>query len=388
MPWEETCVMNQRVKFIADYLEGVYQMTELCDSYGISRKTGYKWVDRYEHLGIDGLKDLSRRPHSHPNTTDQWTREQIIQTKLAHQGFGPKKVIDFLRMQYPKHRWPADSTAGEILSRAGLVKARKRRRKVNADSQPFSHCHGPNDVWSVDFKGHFAVGSGQRCYPLTLTDNFSRYLLQVRALRKTGQAQVQPWLEWSFREYGLPDAIRSDNGPPFASLALGGISELSKWWIKLGIKPERIEPGKPQQNGRHERMHRSLGQCTGKASMSSQQRAFNQFVKEFNEQRSHEALQRRTPAQVYYSSGRIFPNRLAPIEYDQGFHVRQVRHNGEIKWQGQLLYISQVLTKEPVGLKQISDAQWEIYYSFYLLGAYDERTGNIQPCQLWHSKKH
>jgi len=258
MPWIETCVMHQRLKFIADYLESRYPLSELCRCYGISRKTGYKWVSRYEADGLDGLKDQSRRPHGHPHTTDARTREQIIQTKLAHQSFWPKKVVDYLRREQPTQAWPADSTVGEILKRAGLVKAKKRRARIGADSQPFKDCHQPNAVWSSDFKGRFALGDGTRCYPLTISDNDSRFILNCRVLTRTRERDVRPWFELSFREYGLPDAMRIDNGPPFASLSLGGVGQLSKWWIKLGIKPERIEPGKPQQNGRHERMHRSL----------------------------------------------------------------------------------------------------------------------------------
>ncbi len=391
MPWKETCVMDQRIKFIADYLENIYEMSGLCRHYGISRKTGYKWILRYEADGLDGLKDQSRRPHSHPYTTDAWTREQVIQVKLAHQSFGPKKVMDYLRREQSQYLWPADSTASEILKQAGLVKAKKRRVKMSADSQPFKDCHQPNAVWSGDFKGHFALGNGVRCYPLTLSDNDSRFILNCRSLQRTRESDVRPWFEWSFREYGLPDAMRTDNGPPFASLSLGGISQLSMWWIKLGIKSERIAPGKPQQNGRHERMHRSLKAAVAnppKYSMRAQQRAFDRFVKEFNEQRSHEALGRKTPAEVYCPSPRRYPDRLAEVMYDEAYQVRRVRHNGEIKWQGQLLYISQVLAKEPIGLKQVDEVRWEIYFSTHLLGIYDACKKKIMPCKQWHSKKH
>lgn len=390
MPWKETCVMDEKVKFIADYLDERYMMSELCQYYGISRKTGYKWLERYETDGVEGLKERSRRPHHHPQTTDAWIREQIIQTKLAHQSFGPKKVMDYLRREQPQSRWPADSTAGEILKGAGLVREKKRRTRISAHSQPFKDCHHPNAVWSSDFKGHFALGNRQRCYPLTVSDNDSRFILQCRGLTRTRQRDVRPWYEWIFREYGLPDAMRIDNGPPFASMALGGISELSKWWIQLGIAPERIKPGNPQQNGRHERMHRSLKAAVAsppKYNMRAQQQAFNRFVKEFNEQRSHEALDRKTPSQVYQPSMRVYPKRLTPVEYDQGIQVRHARHNGEIKWQGQLLYISHVLAKEPIGLKQVNEECWEIYFSFYLLGFYDERKKKVMPCRHWHGKK-
>lgn len=391
MSWKETCVMEQRLKFIVDYLDELYDMSELCRDYGISRKTGYKWVSRYETYGLEGLKDLSRRPYGHPDTTHPWTCDQIIQTKLAHQSFGPKKVMDLLRREQPEHRWPADSTAGEILKRAGLVKKKRRRNKMNADSHPFKDCQHPNAVWSSDFKGHFALGNRERCYPLTISDNDSRFIFNCQGLARTRESDVRPWFEWSFREYGLPDAMRIDNGPPFASLSLGGISQLSKWWIRLGIKPERIEPGKPQQNGRHERMHRSLKAAVAsppKYSMGAQQRAFDHFVTEFNEQRSHEALGRKTPSQVYRASLRRYPEKLPVVQYDEGYDVRQVRQNGEIKWQGNFLYLSQVLAKEPIALKQVTESQWEIYFSFYLLGIYDECKKKILPCKRWHGKKH
>lgn len=389
MPWKEIRVMDQKVKLIADYLEGSWSKVELSRYYGISRKTVDKWIRRYEEQGAEGLKDRLRRPHSSPQQTPLWMQQQIIETKLAHQSFGPKKVMDWLRREKPGHAWPADSTAGEILKRAGLVKVRKKRARVQPDSQPFRACQSANAVWSMDFKGHFALGNGQRCHPLTISDNYSRYLLQCRGLSKTRTADVQPWIEWTFREYGMPLAIRSDNGPPFASMALGGISQLSKWWIRLGIKPERIEPGKPQQNGRHERMHGSLKRAVvspPRYSLGAQQRAFDAYLQEFNEQRSHEGLDRKRPADVYQVSSRGYPNRLPSVDYDQEYEVRQVRHNGEIKWQGKLLYLSQVLVGDKVGLKQIDDDHWEIYYCSQLLGIVSARENKIVPLHSWHGK--
>lgn len=390
MPWKETCAMDQRVQFMAEYLDHALTMSELCRYYGISRKTGYKWVARYEDAGVIGLQARSRRPHHHPWTTDAWTREQIIQTKQAHQSFGPKKVLDDLRRTQPTHLWPADSTAGEILRRAGLVRHKHHRAHVHAQHQPFGECHRPHATWSSDFKGHFALGNGTRCWPLTISDNASRFVLQCRGLTHTRERDVHPWFEWCFREHGLPEAMRTDNGPPFASLGLGGIGQLARWWIRLGIRPERITPGRPQQNGRHERLHRSLKEAVltpPKYSLTAQQRAFDGFVIEFNEERSHEGLSRHTPAEAYRPSPRPYPNRLPPVVYDEGVQVRQVRPNGEIKWQGQHLYLSQALAHEPIGLKQVEEARWEIYFSFYLLGFYDEREQTILPCRQWRNKK-
>jgi putative transposase len=385
MPWKETCAMEQRKHFVKDWLRHELTKTQLCEAYGISRPTGDKWIERAMREGIEALAEHSRAPHRHPNATPAELAQMIIETKLAHQYFGPKKVLDCLRRRYPHRAWPADSTAGEILKRAGLVRPRRVRRQVYPDSQAFGACNGCNDLWSADFKGDFALGSQQRCYPLTVSDNYSRYLLQCRALPNTQAAAVRQWMEWTFREYGLPRGIRTDNGAPFASLAIGGLSALSKWWIQLGIRPQRIRPGKPGQNGRHERMHRSLKQaCPPQASMAAQQRRFDAFVHEFNTERSHEALGRTTPGSRYRASARDYPAKLPVVAYGDDMSVRYVHPNGEIRWQKRTLYLSKVLAKDHVGLKQIDESIWEIRYSFYLLGLFDERTGKLMPANGWH----
>lgn len=390
MPWKETCAMEQRIQFTTDWLSGDYTKHALCDAYGISRPTGDKWIQRYEAVGLEGLAEQSRAPRSHPNRVPEALRAMIVEMKLAHQSFGPKKVMDRLRELHPQRDWPADSTAGEILKQANLVKSRQPRRRVAPYTQPFGACDQPNHTWSADFKGDFRLGNGRRCYPLTLSDNFSRYLLVCRGLYRPTYAAVRPWCEWGFREYGLPDAIRTDNGTPFASMAAGGISRLSKWWIRLGIRPERIRPGKPAQNGRHERMHRTLkdaGVVPIRATLAAQQRQFDRFVEEYNWERSHESLARKTPASVHRTSSRPYPVKLPPLEYESDLTVRHVRHNGEIRWCGELVYVSEVLAKEPVGLKQIDNAIWELRYSFYVLGTLDERTRKIMPAKGWHGLK-
>lgn len=389
MPWKETSAMDQRVQFIADWLSGDYRKSELCQAYGISRPTGDKWIARYQEVGLRGLEEQSRAPRRHPNAIPEELCRMIIQTKLAHQCFGPKKVIDWLRERHPEQRWPADSTAGEILKRAGLVRERPRRRRVAPHEAPLSHCQAPNQVWSADFKGDFRLGNTRRCYPLTISDNHTRFLFQCRGLGQPSHAAVQPWFEWVFREYGLPEAIRTDNGAPFASLGLGGIGQLSKWWIRLGIRPERIRPGKPAQNGRHERMHRTLkdaGVVPVRDTLAAQQRQFDAFVQEYNWERSHESLGRRTPGSLYRPSPRPFPSKLPPIEYPGEVVVRAVRHNGEIKWRGHKLYVSAVLAGEPVALKQVDEQRWELRYSFHLLGVLNERDGRIEPCKGWHGR--
>lgn len=388
MPWEQTSAMDQRIKFIADCLSGQYCKSELCRGYGISRRTAYKWIKRYHEKSASGLEELSRAPHHHPNQTDEEVREMIVETKLYRQSWGPKKVVDYLRENGPDLNWPADSTAGEILKRAGLVKRRIKRQHVSPYSEPFGSCEAPNHTWSADFKGDFALGNHRRCYALTLSDNFSRYLLLCRALERPSYAAVRPWLEWAFREYGLPQAIRTDNGAPFASLAIGGLSELSKWWIQLGIRPERIKPGTPSQNGRHERMHRTLKyEVAVQPDHQRQQQHFDLFQKHYNEERAHESLGRKTPASFYYPSARRYPGKVPPVEYDSNTVVRQVRHNGEIKWHSELIYVSQVLAHEPLGLTQIEEQKWEVRYSFHLLGVLDERLKTVVPVKTWHHTK-
>ena len=385
MPWKETSAMDQRVQLIGDWLSGEYTKRELCQMYEISRPTADKWMARYRARGAPGLEELSRAPHCHPNQTAEELRVLIVAGKLKHQKWGPKKVLDLLRREQPHVAWPADSTVGEILKRAGLVRPRVRRRRVAPYTEPFGDCAGPNQTWSADFKGDFPLGNGRRCYPLTLSDNFSRYLLLCQALARPRYEAVRPWMEWAFREYGLPAAIRTDNGAPFASLAVGGISQLSKWWIQLGIRPERIRPGKPAQNGRHERMHRTLKDAVPPhANLHAQQRHYDPFREEYNWQRSHEALGRKTPGSVYGSSERSYPIKLPPIEYELGVTVRQVRHNGEIKWRGERIYVSEVLAKEPLGLTPIDNDTWELRYSFHVLGVLDQRTNTITPAQGWH----
>jgi len=277
-------------------------------------------------------------------------------------------------------QWPAVSTVGEILKRQGLVRARRFRRHTPRYTEPFLECDRPNSVWSADFKGKFQTGDSRMCYPFTLTDNYSRYLLACRGLRRPTGKATRPWLEWAFREYGMPQSIKTDNGTPFASVALGGLSQLAVWLIKLGIRPERIEAGHPEQNGRHERMHRTLKAETTKPpqkDLPKQQRAFDRFIQEYNHCRPHEALQQKTPASVYESSPISYPAKLPEVEYDSSFIVRQVRHNGEIKWKNKLIYVSQALAGEPVGLLLVGDDIWRVNFSFHPLGILSERYSTI-----------
>lgn len=382
MPWKETCPMDQKMKMIGDYISGDYTISEMARVYEVSRKAIYKWIERYEREGPPGLEERSRAPRRHPNATPLEIAREIVAIKLRHQRWGPKKVLAWLKKHHPAVQWPAASTASGILKREGLVRSRRRKRKTPPYTLPFNKCHKPNAVWSADFKGQFRTGDGRLCYPLTIYDNYSRYILACRRLSHPTLEESRPWFERVFKEYGLPEAIRTDNGAPFASVGLGGLSRLSVWFIKLGIKPERIEPGHPEQNGRHERMHRSLKEATAtppKRDAREQQEAFEEFVLEYNSECPHEALGQKTPASFYRPSMRPYPTEVPEVEYHGDIIVRKVRHNGEIRWRGELVYVSEALAGEPVALKQRAEHVWEISYSYLTLGVLDELNGKIIP---------
>jgi len=381
MPWKETCPMDQKFQLIGDYLKKEYSITQLHEFYGVSRKTIHKWIARYKHDGPAGLEDKFSAPVNHPNATSPEIVNQIIDMRLHHNTWGPKKIINRLRGDNPRIDWPAPSTAGSILDKEGLVKGRRSKRHTPPYTEPFRDCERPNDVWSIDYKGQFRTGDGRYCYPLTLTDNFSRYLLLCQGMLHPRHAETKHWLEQAFREYGLPLAIKSDNGIPFASIGLGGLSLLSVWLIKLWIRPERIEPGHPEQNGRHERMHRTLkAEATRPPGLNlkEQQKKFDRFQVEYDTERPHEALGQKTPVSIYLPSGRILPKKVPEVEYESFMTVRQVKPNGCVKWKGDEVYVSGVLAGEPVGLKQISENEWDMSFSFLKLGVLDDRIGKVR----------
>jgi transposase InsO family protein len=306
--------------------------------------------------------------------------ERLIAAKRGHLRWGPKKLVAWLQAQDPQVHWPAPSTAGDILRRAGLVRRRLGRRRSAPWGHPFATAAAPNDVWAIDLKGWFRTGDGVRCDPLTVADAATRYLLVCQGLRQPRGPEVRRVLERAFREYGLPWAIRTDNGPPFASTGLGGLSRLSVWWVKLGILPERIAPGHPEQNGRLERLHRTLKAETAsppQATWQSQQRAFDAFRRLYNEERPHEALGQRPPATVYGPSSRPYPPRLREPEYGSTMVVRRVRSNGEIKWRGGLLYLSEALRGEPVGLHQHDERYWTVHYGPLQIALMDDHARKL-----------
>jgi putative transposase len=378
MPWDETTRMTQRIRFISDLDSCLYTMTELCERYGISRQTGYKWSQRYAELGVEGLKDRSRAPKSWPHGLWPEVSDRLLALRRSHPTWGPRKLLAWLRKREPETDWPAASTVGVLLKRHGLVQPRARRRRPwPASGRPTVEAEAANQVWSVDFKGQFRTGDGRLCYPLTVADGYSRFLLGVTGLETVSQSQCWPVLERLFRQYGLPEAIRTDNGSPFAAIrAVARLSRLSVRWLKLGIRLERIDPGHPEQNGRHERMHRTLKQETARppaGSRAAQQERFDQFREIYNEQRPHEALAFQTPVELYRPSGRPYPSRLAKPQYPGHFEVRSVRHQGEIKWQGKPLFLSEALSGEQVGLEESADGVWDVYFGSLLLARFDEK---------------
>jgi putative transposase len=371
MPWKETCAMTERMKFVALAEEGDETMAELCRRFGISRKTGYKLLARYADEGVDGLCDRSHAAHHHAHAVSEAIESRIVALRSEHPSWGPRKLRARLRMIEPEMCWPVSSTMGDILRRHGLVIPRRRRLRTPADSSPFADCTAANDSWCVDYKGWFRTGDGRRCDPLTISDSCSRYLLRCQAVRHVDTRCARPLFEATFREYGLPRAIRSDNGAPFASRSAGGLSQLSMWWIKLGIRPERITPGKPQENGRHERLHGTLAREACRppaASWRAQQQRFDAFRRIYNDERPHEAINNLTPNMVYRASPRPYPARLPEIAYPDHWQIRMVRHSGEIQWRGERLFISAVLVGEPIGFEEHDDGIWHLHFGPVLLG--------------------
>ena len=376
MPWKETSKLEQRRELIKRYLDGEEGVAELSRQYGISRQTVYHWLERWEQNGEAGLEERSRAPRRQARAIDEQVAAQIVEVRRAHPRWGPRKILGTFREG--KGKLPAVSTVGALLKREGLVVGRRKRLRVPSYSNPLGHAASPNQVWCADFKGWFRCQDGERCDPLTVTDACSRYLLRCRHVGKTDGKHVRSVFESVFREYGLPEAIRTDNGAPFASKAPGGLSRLAMWWLRLGIRHERIEPGCPQQNGRHERMHQTLKQETASppcANLRRQQEAFVKFEEEYNQQRPHEALENRKPAEVYQASQRPYPARLPDVTYPPGAHLRWVSQQGSVKWKCQRTFLSEVLAREAVGLVEIDDEVFEVYYGPLLLGWLDGHAG-------------
>jgi len=381
MTWNETCTVSERRLFVEAWLSQDFSVTELCERFGVSGKTGHKWINRFKEEGMSGLEDRSCARHSQAHRTPDAVLERILELKYRYPDWGPVTIQSALYRAEPESKWPAASTIGSVLEAQGLVKPRRPRQKVPPHSQPLAHATEPNAVWSADFKGQFRLGDSSWCYPLTLSDNCSRLLLACKGLAGPQLAPSITVYKQVFRDYGLPSAIRTDNGWPFAMNTLGGLSPLAIWLVRLGVYPERIAPGCPQENGRHERMHRTLKAATAKPpkeNLAAQQRAFNCFMKEFNEERPHQGLARgQCPVDVHQPSLRCYPERLPVLEYPDGFTVRKVKCGGYIKLFGEPIYTTRQLTGEYVGLDPLDHGRWQLYFGALKLGVVDERMGRV-----------
>jgi transposase InsO family protein len=363
------------------------RMTDLCREFGISRKTGYKFAARFEQLSVLGLYDQRRIPERIPHRTSDEVVKLLVELRTAHPTWGPKKLREMLRRKHADVRLPATSTIGDVLKREGLITARDRRRSNPVAFSPLCHATASNDVWCIDFKGHFRLGDGKYCYPLTVTDAASRYILACEAYHRINGDDVRAALEQVFRTYGLPGAMRFDGGPPFATTGLRGLSALSAWWLQLGIKLERIEPASPQQNGRHERMHRTLKAETTRPparNLLQQQERFDLFVDAFNGERPHEALEMKHPAECYAPSTKPFPTELGPAAYPFHDFVLTVTSCGHARIPGTprqrpSFFLAKALARHQVGVREIDQDRWMVTFLDLNLGVLDSTTNEFTP---------
>jgi transposase InsO family protein len=378
MPWKLTSVMDEKLQFMSECLAGDEPMTVLCERYGISRQTGYELKRRYATEGPSGLAARSRAPHHHGRATSAQLVVRIVNLRRSKPHWGPKKLLAVLEREDPSQAWPAPATVSDILRREGLSHPRRSHRRPLTLDAPFAAVEGVNDAWCIDFKGWFETRDGERCDPFTVTDAFSRYLLGLRIMTPSTEP-VQAQMDELFKNHGVPASIRSDNGSPFASSGAGGLTQLSARWAKMGIRLERIWPGRPQQNGRHERMHRTLKAeaCQPPAATLIQQQArFDAFRHEFNCERPHEALGQRRPGEVYEPSTRPFVEPSGDPDYGEDL-VRRVRSSGEIKWNGSLLFLSEVIVGEAVGLAERPDGHWLVRFADVPLALIDRKTNKL-----------
>jgi putative transposase len=390
MVWRETCAMKERMRFVDAVVENTESFAAICRRFGVSRGIGYKWLKRYQAEGIEGLKDRSRAPLHHAQAMTTRIADQCLAVRREHPSWGPLKVKAWLEERRPRTKWPAASTIGELFDREGLTVKRTVRHRSPPSSVPFAECTAANDTWCIDFKGWFITGDGKRCEPLTLSDAHSRYLLRCQALARHDVDHVWPVLDAAFREFGLPLRLRSDNGPPFASTGAGGLSQMSVRVIKAGVLPERITPGKPQQNGRLERFHLTLQQDTASPparTLRAQLERFRSFQQLYNEERPHQALGNAVPASRYAPSPRRFDGILREPEYSADHEIRRVRHSGDIRWQGNMIYVSAALVGEPIGLLEDGDGGWSASYGPVELGVIahgDNRLRKPEPPACGH----
>jgi transposase InsO family protein len=375
----ETNVGAERRRFVMAFASGAWSMTELCARFGISRPTGYKWLARHAAEGEDGLRDRSRAPLTCPHRTPEALTAQIVAARKRY-GWGAGKLLGLLETRQPTVPWPARSTCNDVLAREHLLRRHRRRPHWAHPGAGHLTTAQPNQIWPADFKGQFRTGDGAYCYPLTVTDHFSRAVLLCRGLRSTSVVETQAAFVGLFRRVGLPEAIRTDNGVPFASAGLSGLSTLNVWWMQQGIVHQRIRPGAPQENGTHERMHRDLKRETARppaATLRAQQARFEAFRHRYNEVRPHEALANATPSSRWQPPTRTYAETPAAPEYPGHCLVRRVCDRGRIKWHNVPIFLSSALNGQDVGLEEVEDGIWNLLFYGTLLGRFDERTGTV-----------
>lgn len=374
MPWRTPDLVTIREQFVEQAISGRHPVAALCNAYGISEKTGHKWLNRFKEEGRPGLSDRSRAPHETPHKVSPEVRREILALREKHPTWGPKKLRIVLRRRLPEKHWPAASSIGELLRREGCVTPQRRRNTGSGLPIDFglTVARAPNDVWSTDFKGQFRLTNGEFCFPLTAQDSFSRFVIGTTALSSTASLPVEIAFTRHFEEYGLPLVMRSDNGVPFASpSAIGRLSKLSVWWIRLGIRPERIDPGEPQQNGQHERMHKTLKADATRppsSSLTEQQLRFDRFRREYNDERPHESLDQETPSSRYSPSARVFPSCLPDLIYPAHLEVRVVSPSGAINFRSRRFQLSTALTNQEIGLEETDDDLWTVSFGPLVLG--------------------
>ena len=384
MPWKMRSHLDERMHFMSRMQSGE-KVTDLCKEFGISRKTAYKFIDRYTKHGPSGLHDVSKRPHHSPNQTSEQIKALILDTKQDRPTWGAGKIREWLLRKNPDLKIPSRFTVHEILNRYNLVIHRSRGKRKSASNffqTPVPPSKEANEIWCADFKGQFRLGNHKYCYPLTITDHFSRYLLTCESLEDTKGAGAQPIFESAFEEYGLPDIILTDNGSPFASCGLLGLSRLSVWWLRLGIKLHRIVPGHPEQNGRHERMHLTLKLETTRPSADNilqQQEKFDRFKNIFNEERPHEALEMKVPNEFYQRSRRVFPKDLPEITYPLHDTTKLVGSNGIVKFGRVAFHLTDALAYQPIGIREEDAGLWRISFMNLDLGLFDIDEKKFKP---------
>jgi len=373
--------MDAKMKFVGRCLQGELPMTVLCTEFGISREVGYKWLRRYREEGAVGLEERSRAPKTTPHAISADVAALVVELRERRPTWGPRKLLAWLRVKHPTVVLPAASTVGDLLVRHGLVEERRRRRRAAPSPSERIEPKGPNACWSTDFKGQFRLGDRSICYPLTVLDGYSRYLLRCHGMPTPSDELARPVFDAAFREFGLPERIRSDNGSPFAAASFTGLTRLSAWWTTLGIRLERIVPGHPEQNGRHERMHRTLKAEATRPPAGSprgQQRAFDAFIRTYNEERPHEALENRTPATTYTASPRSYCGKAVEPDYKAHWEIRQADRTGRVTFRGYRIQISSALEGQLLAFEPTDDGLFTIHFFAMRLGTFDVRDAMLR----------